>query len=290
MTSLVIDCGSTRATAARLSSPAEPITYIELSRGYNAATSPIGELHSILTLTTDLAAIAHDIETISFYGAGCKGNDICSCVATELLSFFPEATKVSVTTDMLAAARALCGNEPGIVGILGTGSNSCLYDGAKIIENTPPLGYILGDEGSGSVLGRLFLERVLKGRFSREVIDRFAEAYPLLTAEEAVRRVYRETRPNAFLASLCPFISGCTDIDEVNEFVIAEFSRYIDYNLASYTGFGTLPIHFVGSIAHHFSPQLTEALHRRGLSIGTILTSPLPSLALYHLTGSNNNI
>lgn len=280
---VVLESGSTRATAAIITPDTARIDYTDLPHGHNAASAPDGLLSELIGSTTRLLEIAQQVSEIHFYGAGCAGKDSCQRVAGELQLHFPHAT-IAVYSDMLAAARALCGDRPGIVGILGTGSNSCLYDGNEIVSNVSPLGYILGDEGSGAVLGRLFLGRMLKRQFSGHLVERFERVYPTLTPDEAVIRIYRQPRPNAFLASLCPFIASCLDSPEVIDFVVEEFLRYIDYNLTSYPGYESLPIHFVGSIAHHFAPQLTEALSRRKLHLGTILPTPLPSLAAYHLS------
>ncbi|MDE6377531.1 MAG: hypothetical protein K2K72_02170, partial [Duncaniella sp.] len=268
--------------------------YADLPHGPNAASAPDGQLSDLIAGNPALLEVAPRVTRIHFYGAGCAGLDICRKVGGELYHHFPEAT-YTIYSDMMGAARALCGDNPGIVGILGTGSNSCLYDGKEIIHNVSPLGYILGDEGSGAVIGRLFLGRMLKHQFSEELTDLFGRAYFTLTPDEAVRHVYREPRPNAFLASLCPFIASCLRFegevyDEVNDFLVEEFLRYIDYNLTSYPDYRTLPIHFVGSIAHYFTPQLTQALNRRNLHLGTILRNPLPSLAQYHLSHSDDLI
>lgn len=280
MTTLVFDCGSTKATVAIIKSHIESITYVNLRHGLNAVTTTEGELSALISTESRLMRESEYTKDIFFYGAGCAGAEACGRVSSELGRHFKQAG-IHVHSDMLGAARALCGHDPGIVGILGTGSNSCLYNGNDITANVSPLGYILGDEGSGAVLGRLFLGRVLKRQFSRDILEAFNNKYHL-TPAEAVQRVYREPRPNAFLASFAPFIASQCDKTEMRDFVISEFRRYILYNLKNYDGFTSLPVHFVGSIALHFASQLEEAMRLEHGHLGTITSAPIQLLAKYH--------
>ena len=157
----------------------------------------------------------HQICQIHFYGAGCidpyKKN-----VEEILADVFGSTTKITVESDLLGAARALCGNQAGIACILGTGSNSCLYDGKKIVSNTSPLGYILGDEGSGAFLGKTLVGNILKKIFSQKIQDRFFEKYNL-TPSIIINKVYRESMPNRFLASLVPFLAEHREEPEIHD-------------------------------------------------------------------------
>lgn len=293
---IAIDCGSTQATAAVFDRDTagdraldDCVSYIRLPHGLNAVAAPDGAFKALCESCLELTGIAGEIGEVYFYGAGCATRDICHRVAEELGMVFPHAATVDIATDMLGAARAMCGDEQGVVAILGTGANSCLYDGKRIVANVSPLGYILGDEGSGAVLGRLFIGRVLKRQFPEEVLRRFSDTYPEVTPAEVVTRVYRSERPNAYLASFCPFIYSCLDIPEVSAFVVDEFRRFIEYNLLHYLKFfqSSLRVHFTGSVAHHFAPQLQIAFSQLDpgtLTLGKILQKPLPSLAAYHIS------
>lgn len=276
---LIIDCGSTKASVAVIVTTGEESVF-DLSHGYNAISGADGELSAMITESGRFAETAGAVDEVNFYGAGCATPASCSRVRAELSSVFRNAG-VFVATDMLGAARAVCGHSPGIVGILGTGSNSCLYDGERIVSNVSPLGYILGDEGSGAVLGRLFLGMILKGQFPDTLRERFERRYNL-TAADIITRVYREPRPNAFLASFAPFIAESADIPEVRNFLTGEFSRYVRYNLVRYSGFGELPVHFVGSIAVNFRPYLEEALTKEGGRLGSVIKAPIYHLVEYH--------
>ena len=193
-----------------------------------------------------------------------------------LKEMFPQARQVEAHSDLLGAARALCGHNYGIASILGTGANSCLYDGRRIIANTPALGYILGDEGSGGVLGKLFLHELYKGVLSEKICSEFEREYGL-TMADVIQRVYREPMPNRFLASLAPFIHRHLSDDAVRQIVIRNFRDFFRYNIRPY-GLSDMPVSFVGSIAFHFRDQLTEAALAENFRLGKILQSPIEGL------------
>jgi N-acetylglucosamine kinase-like BadF-type ATPase len=198
-----------------------------------------------------------------------------------LLANIPTAKDIEVHSDLLAAARALCGNKPGIACILGTGSNSCYYDGKEICDNVSPLGYILGDEGSGAVIGKIFLGDVLKNQLSKEISDKFLTQYKLdrLTV---IRRVYKEPQGNRFLASVTPFLSENIDNPEIHALVKNAFLAFFKRNIAQYKGYQTLAVNFVGSIAYYFQDVLREAAAEVGCHIGTIIKSPMEGLLKFH--------
>ena len=181
---------------------------------------------------------------------------------------------------MLGAARALCGTNPGIACIIGTGSNSCLYDGDKIVANVPPLGYILGDEGSGAVLGRTLVGLLLKGVLPSSLRDKFMEEYGL-TTELVIDNVYRQPMPNRFLASLAPFIAEHREEPGIQEMLIQSFRLFFTRNVKMY-GHPEMPVNFVGSIAHVFLEELKRAASLEGLKMGKILRSPIAEIAAFH--------
>lgn len=216
---------------------------------------------------------------VFFYGAGCipPYSDV---VRRVLKRRFPNA-EVKVESDLLGAAHALCGHKEGIACILGTGSNSCLYDGMQIVENVSPLGWILGDEGSGAVLGRRLVGDILKGQFSPALCQAFTEETGF-TRAEIVNKVYREPMPNRFLASLVPFLGRHRDSDDVHHFLINEFRRFLHRNVAAYRRLD-LPVSFVGGIANSFRDELAEALCLEGMKLGRILQRPIDGMVDYIL-------
>ncbi len=212
------------------------------------------------------------IHEIAFYGAGCT-REKSPILKSILQKYFPLAIHVEVDSDMLGAAKALFGDKEGIACILGTGSNSCLYDGKKITSNISPMGYILGDEGSGAVLGKTFVNMLYKGIRDEQLIKEF-ESETGLKQPDIIQRVYREQMPNRFLASLAPFINKHTDTTWVNEMVIECFRAFFRNNTSHYNR-NDLECSFVGSIAYHFEPQLREAAALEHIHIGKILKEPL---------------
>lgn len=219
-----------------------------------------------------------DSEVI-FYGAGCVGEAACGRVRG-VIQLVLGITNVQVHTDLLAAARALCGRQEGIACVLGTGSNSCLYDGERIISNVPSLGYILGDEGSSAVLGRRLLSDCFKNQLPEEVRAEFLARYGL-TQENVLERVYRQPLVNRFLASLTPFLSDFRHVPEVHKLLVESFTDFLVRNVKQYRR-PWLPINCVGSIAMAFPAELKEAAEALGMEMGTILKSPMKGLIEYH--------
>ena len=218
------------------------------------------------------------VSGIRFYGAGCIP-PYSATVADALAALFPQAN-LWVESDLLGAARALCGHEPGIACILGTGSNSCLYDGTRIVAHTPPLGYVLGDEGSGAVLGRNFLSDLYKGLLPTGWVTELEEEYQL-TMATVIDHVYRQPQPNRFLASMVPFIARHVSNPLLHDRLVQHFRLFLQRNVAAY-GHRHLPVHCVGGIAHQFAPQLHEAMAQEGFLAGKTMLRPIGSLAIFH--------
>ncbi len=215
------------------------------------------------------------ITEIEFYGAGCR--DAMIPVLEHLFSkVFVNATKIDVCSDMLGAARALFGASEGIACILGTGSNSCLYDGCRIVANVPPLGYILGDEGSGAVLGRLFINALFKGGLSENLRDAFS-AETGYDVPFIINKVYREPLANRFLASLSVFIHNHLDDRELRMLVIDNFKAFFKRNVSLY-GRRDIAIGAVGSIAYYYKAELEEAALSEGYTLAAVLKSPMDGL------------
>ena len=217
------------------------------------------------------------IEQVDFYGAGCRGE--AAERMKNLLGEVVGARNIAVESDMLGAARMLCGNNSGIVCILGTGANSCLYDGQQISRQTPALGFILGDEGSGAVLGRRLIGDIFKGQLPEDLCKDFLLDYPL-TMDELIRRVYRTSAPNQYLASFTPFLSKNIHRTEIQELIRDEFHRFIRRNVLAYLAYKTAqpPIHFVGSIASVFQTQLSEVVAQYDFTLGKVVRQPIDAL------------
>lgn len=215
------------------------------------------------------------IKKIRFYGAGCRGKAIDD-IRSILTAQFPSAGDIIVGSDLLAAAHAVCGGGEGIACILGTGANSGLFDGMDIIENVSPLGYVLGDEGSGAVLGKLFVNGLFKGNVPTPIKDEFLIATGQ-TLDDIIRRVYREPMANRYLASLSPFIHEHIDCREIEEIVVHNFIDFFRLNVDHYKR-KDLPVGAVGSIAFYYEKQFKEAARSCGYTVGKIVKSPIDAL------------
>ena len=277
---LIADCGSTKIDWCLLNN--DKVEKQVFTLGVNAVMLTEEEMRQRFAeqLMPEMADYAGKIDAVYFYGAGCIAPEVCGNVARAIRSNIP-APVIEVYTDLLAAARALCGRERGIACIMGTGSNSCLYDGTSIVANVSPLGFILGDEGSGAVLGRLFLGDVLKKQLPAEVCARFLDEYDLdlLTI---IKRVYKEPQPNRFLASVTPFISRNIDVPQIHDMVLGSFRAFFRRNIKQYEAYRQLKVNFIGSIAYYFRPVLEEAAAAEGCTVGDIVKSPMEGLIKYH--------
>lgn len=219
------------------------------------------------------------LDAIYFYGAGCIFDKV-EAVRRTLSGKLPVKGVTEVNTDMLAAARGLCGHRAGIACIMGTGSNSCFYDGSAITGNVSPLGFILGDEGSGAVLGKLLVGDLLKNQLGTELKEEFLREYQL-TPADIIDRVYRHPFPNRFLASFSPFLASHLTLPEVHALVLGSFKAFLRRNVMQYD-YKHYEANFIGSIAYHYREVLREAAQETSVRTGCILASPMEGLVRYH--------
>ena len=276
---LIADSGSTKTDWLFLAPDGERL---ELrTDGINPARDARDIIYNVLyhQLLTQLPQ-ASQVQKVFFYGAGCI-EPFSKTVQDVLRELFP-VSDVEVESDLLGAARALCGHEAGIACILGTGSNSCLFDGKDIVMHTPPLGYILGDEGSGSFLGKMLLNALFKGTFPESLKEAFCDKYKL-SLPGIIERVYRLPAPNAFLASLVPFIAEHRTEPALHAMLVDAFRLFIVRNIAIY-GHREMPIHCVGGIAYQFEEELHAAAAAEDRQIGRILRRPIEAFVQYHLS------
>lgn len=234
-------------------------------------------------LMAELKPTAGDLAggAIHYYGAGCWDPGRKQIVANALQRAFPSAN-VFVYHDLLAAARATCGKAPGIACILGTGSNSVLFDGENEVDNVTNLGFLLGDEGSGSHIGK----KLVRAYFYREMP---AELHPVIEQvcpngrKDILDKVYGGGVPAAYLASFTKYFQGHQAHPFVREVFKRSFTEFLVRHVCKYKGHETLPVHFVGSVAFHFRGILEEAVVEQGLHMGTIIKRPIDKLLGYHL-------
>ncbi len=236
----------------------------------------------LVLLQNELAIPTDKVNQIHFYGAGCANEEKNKLVQTALNVFIPKA-EANIYSDLLGAAHALCGNQQGIACILGTGSNSCLYNGKTIVHNVSPLGYIIGDEGSGAVIGKLLISDILKKQLPHPIIETFFNEYNT-SRDEILNHIYKQPFANRYLAQFSKFIYKNIHYPELETIVINSFNSFISRNLLQYNDIKYHKIHFTGSIAYYFKEQLSNTLQNYNLTLGNIYKSPMNGLAKYHAT------
>lgn len=273
---LVADCGSTKTDWAVCSGGVIHRRF--QTSGFNAIVTPESEIGRVIREEVAPNVGGMSFCGVFFYGAGCADAESCG-VVERLLRASLDCGCVEVASDLLGAARALFGDREGIACILGTGSNSCHYDGHRIVENVSPLGFILGDEGSGAVMGRKLVGDILKRQLSPEICRQFEDDYGL-SRSEIICRVYREPSANRFLASFAPFLKRHISDPGVARVVEGSFEEFFRRNVGAYPT--RLPVGAVGSIAHHFEPQLRRVATAAGRPLVSVITAPLEALAAYH--------
>lgn len=220
-----------------------------------------------------------NIDKVFFYGAGCSFPEKKAMISSSLGSVFSDIM-IEVQSDLLGAARALLLKNEGIACILGTGSNSCYYNGSGIVDNVSPLGFILGDEGGGAVLSKVFIADCLKNQVSESLKNSFFEKYEL-TPALILENVYKKPFPNRYLAQFTPFLSENINQPEVYNVVFKGFVSFFERNIKQYP-YQEFPVSFVGSVAYHFRTELEEAARSCGVKIGTVVKSPMEGLVEFH--------
>lgn len=218
------------------------------------------------------------LEQVYYYGAGCSSEEKKKIIRASLVAQFK--TPVQVESDLLAAARGLFLREAGIACILGTGSNSCFYDGTTILKNVRSGGYILGDEGSGAAMGRDFMSDVLKGIAPTDLTADFFDTFRI-TSDDIMDLVYNRPFPNRFLATVAYFLADHQESDYACRVIRDNLQQFFTRNVCQYD-YNNYPIRFVGSWAHHCADCLHEVAHELGMSIDRINETPMSGLIEYH--------
>ena len=274
---LVADSGSTK-TDWRLINNGETTSFETI--GFNPY---IVDSEIVLNglLNSDLATIKKSVAQVYFYGAGCSSEAKSKVVADPLNQFFSNA-KVNVQHDMLAAARATCGSEKGMIAILGTGSNSCLFDGTSIVENVTALGYILGDYGSGVDIGKAFVKALMGKELPKEIEAKFNKEYNLTTID-ILDAVYKQAFPNRFLAGFSLFVFKNLDNPIILKTLESRFELFFEKNICKYSNYENNTLHLVGSIAYIYQDIVTEIAKKYKVEIGKIIKQPIEELVDFHV-------
>lgn len=279
---VIADSGSTKTTWCFISNENEKKFFITsgINPFFRTTDDIVSELEQIL-----LPELTGKVGKIHFYGAGIVNDEKSDVLKSAFHKLFGEVF-MEVNSDLLAAARATLGNESGIACILGTGSNSCFYDGQKITWHIPPLGFILGDEGSGAMLGKKLLADYLKGIMPAQIAVKFQIRFPFEYGE-FLDRVYKQEKSNRFLAGFVPFIRENIMEDYCKTLVETSFSEFVTRNISGYPGFKNQKICFSGSVAWFFREQLENIMRIHQLEIEKIVQEPINGLIQFHQKNQN---
>lgn len=275
---LLIDSGSTKTDYSILENGC--IRRRFQTSGFNPYYCTPAQIAKILSTEVPDDLPFDAITKIVYYGTGCSTETNCRIIADALQAFFKKA-RIKVHHDLLAAAHALLGRSEGIACILGTGSNSCYYDGEKILENVPSLGFMLGDEGSGATIGREILKTYFYGEFPNDLSQKFSEMFPV-TLDNVLTEVYQGEKPSKFIASFAPFAKTHQEHPAIKKLLAKVFDAFISAQLSKYSRYQEVPVGFIGSIAYHFSDSLHDRLSNAGIQMGIVLPSPSEGLIRYH--------
>ncbi len=276
---LIADSGSTKAEWCLIDGKKKKTFYTQGLSPYFLSTEQIQKILE-QELKTKMKQVEPD--EVFFYGTGCSNPNNVILVKKAIQKVFKKA-KISVNHDLMGAAKALCGKEKGIACILGTGSNSCFYNGKKIIKNSPGLGYVLGDEGSGAYLGKKVIQYFLYNTFDEDLMDRFKAKFNT-NNNEILEAVYKKPLPNRYLANFTIFLAENRGHYMVENIIEDGFNDFFFNHIYKYRESWTLPINFIGSVAFGFKDVLKEMCSSYELQLGTVLKKPMDGLIKYHKT------
>jgi glucosamine kinase len=276
---LIADSGSTK-TDWRLIDDRKKIIQFRTA-GLNPFFLTSGEIKEIIQTEFSPEVHPEAVDRIFFYGAGCSSKEKCDVIKEALKSRFLNA-EIEVYSDLLAACHSLFGTNEGIVAILGTGSNSCFYNGSEIARQVPSLGIILGDEGSGSHIGKRLLQGVFYRELPEQLLKKFDDRFHL-SKEDVLEAVYRKKLPNQFLASFAHFAFQQRNEPSISKLIYTCFKEFFEHHISGYDAEGRYPIHCTGSIAYNFSEIFRQVAADKKIKVGTITESPISGLSLYYL-------
>lgn len=250
------------------------------TQGFNPDFHSTDFVSKSLNNFEELSSIKNNITQVFFYGASCSSNNLNAIISNGLQQVFKNAS-ITVDHDLLAAAYSLYEGEPIISCILGTGSNSAYFDGEKIKESIPALGFILGDEGGGGYFGKKLFSDYFYNRLPQKMHDDFSQTYHL-SWDIARKKVYGNIHANVYLASFMPFIAKYKKEDYVNDMIKEGMSRFIDIHVSCFSNYKNCKVGFVGTIAHVFKDIIKEELNKQGFELGQLIKSPILELVDYH--------
>ena len=277
---LIADSGSTKCDWMVVDEQGTNLSEFH-TMGFNPYFHDADLVESKMRESEEAMALANEVSKVYFYGAGSSSEALCSVIREGLERVFTQAN-VHVGHDLDGAAYSTYAGEPAITCIIGTGSNSCYFDGSTASEEVPALAYILGDEASGSWFGKRLLSLHLYHKLDPVVDADFVSTFGF-SKDDIVNRVYQEPNANVFLASFMTFIGRHQEVPQIISLLEEGFQAFIDVHVKCYKNYKEVPVHFVGSVAYHFQPVLRHVCEREGISVGQIIKRPIDGLANYHV-------
>jgi glucosamine kinase len=277
VTKLIADSGATKAEWCLLNNGKKKTI---ITQGISPYFHTIDQIADLLAkeLQPKLKNIA--IDEIHYYGTGCYNPDNAKAVKKAIKKVFPQS-KVDVTHDLMAAARALCGREKGVVANLGTGSFCCFYNGKKNTKEIPGIGYALGDEGSGAYLGKKVIQYYLYDTFDDDLRARFIAKY-VTNRAEILENVYKKPMPNRYLASFALFLAENRGHYMIENIIEDGLNDFFYTHLCKYNEIWTFPVHFIGSVAFGFKDVLQQLCNSYEFELGKVMKNPMEGLVDYH--------
>ena len=282
---LIVDSGGTKSVWVALKKDDGSRQTFE-APGLQPAVQSEEDISRILDNEFPSSLKALQPEVIHFYGAGCKGKENIRLIREQLKSLWPKA-ELHINHDLLAAAKSTLGDKEGVAAIIGTGSSAGYFDGEKICQQKPALGYILGDEGSGAWIGKKLLKDYCYGHLPEEVKNTITPLLPERAVEPLINKVYKEAYPNRFLASLASGLGSIQDHPYAKGLIRKGFNSFMEIHIAGQEESKTAPLAFTGSVAYHFAKHLKAVAHDLGFTHITIQKAPLEGLIQYHLNRKN---
>ncbi len=277
---LIADSGSTKCDWALVDEKGKRIDNFN-TMGLNPYFHNEDIVEKALKESASITAIADSVKHVFFYGAGSSTVELCAQMQRGLKRIFKQAA-ILVDHDLLGAAMSTYDGRPGITCILGTGSNSCFFDGQNIYEEVPSLAYILGDESSGSWYGKILLQEYFYKKLPEDLRADFIETYKP-DKDAIIKRIYQEPNANVYLASFMKFLGDHHEHPHVRQWIYHGMKHFSSIHIQCFSNFDQVPVHFIGSVGHIFQDILQRVAQEDGWQLGTVIRRPLDGLVEYHV-------
>lgn len=283
-TQLIIDAGATKTEFVILQN--KKIIQQFRAAGINANYATDEQIDAVFgQFVSSCPETKSTLDKITYYGAGCANEQNAIRLGTFIARFFPNVS-FHIYSDLMEACHALCGHNPGLVAILGTGSSSCLFNGTSITKRAPSLGYLIGDEGSGTYLGKQLITQYLLRRLSPPILNKIENTFDL-NSEKVIENIYRKDAPNKFFASFAPFIQENIEDSSIKSLCKDAFKAFFDNQIGFYHKNEYKSVNFIGSIAFYFKDIIAEVAEEGDIPLGKIIASPMSQLIEFHTENIN---